>query len=497
MFIGLGISFLRATASVVAVTIIDWSATAATSAWATGANWVGGVAPSNDTISHTAQFNQASYLTGPDAGTTSVEGIVIGAASAPLTIAGTALTVGADGVVNNSANAVTISSPLAGSMAVTQNGANTLTLSGAGTYTGGVRVNAGTVVVNVGSALGTTTGTTLGAASGSADATLQINSGLTANNGITSASGSSGVRTITKNSGAGTSTMSGGLTATGSLTFDVKGGIISRTSGAITGSATITVSNSAMGTQANEYLNLAVANAGYTGLIIITSNGTVRSTGGVSNASSVQINSGGLLQITPVTTTLTGLNDNAGAGGTINVTSTNRQLNLTGSGTYSFNGIYIGAGCLFNKTGSGTQTLGGVSTNTGANTVSGGTLYLTNGARPGTGTVTLSSTAKLGCILTGGVASTATIGNLTMSGTSCKLEFQSTASAMSKFTVTGTTVLTAGTIDFPAGITTNGTYDIIVSTGAMSGTNPTVGTNGTGKTLVIQRTGNTLQVVVS
>jgi len=48
-----------------------------------------------------------------------------------------------------------------------------------------------------------------------------------------------------------------------------------------------------------------------------------------------------------------------------------------------------------------------------------------------------------------------------------------------------------------SGSPTNGVYDIIVATGVMSGTLPTIASNTTGKTLALSQVGNTLKVTVS
>ncbi len=84
-------------------------------AWATGTNWVGGTAPANSLTTDTVVFDTTgSYTFQPNAGTTSIAGITIGANSATgLNISGTALSIGAAGVTMNSgAGTATISSPV-------------------------------------------------------------------------------------------------------------------------------------------------------------------------------------------------------------------------------------------------------------------------------------------------------------------------------------------------------------------------------------------------
>jgi len=111
---------------------IYWDGSAST-AWATGTNWDGNVAPANDLVTDIAIFDLASYPNQPDAGTTSISGIQIGDglnATNPLTIGGTALTIGSGGItVNAEAGAATISAPvtLGSSQTWTNNSANALT----------------------------------------------------------------------------------------------------------------------------------------------------------------------------------------------------------------------------------------------------------------------------------------------------------------------------------------------------------------------------------
>jgi hypothetical protein len=86
------------------------------SAWASGSNWVGGTPPSNDTTSDLAAFVFGSLPSfQPNAGTTSIAGIVIGDGSTLVPafgIAGTSLTIGGSGIAQLAASgSTTISSP--------------------------------------------------------------------------------------------------------------------------------------------------------------------------------------------------------------------------------------------------------------------------------------------------------------------------------------------------------------------------------------------------
>jgi autotransporter-associated beta strand protein len=188
-----------------AQTVIDWSATAGTTAWATGANWVGSSAPANSLTGNIAQFNQSTYTSQPSYGTTSIAGIIVGNGSTAvgaLTLSGTQLNIGASGIdikaqsgtvalnnavrlgasqtwTNNSASLFTVGASISnvgnitpftltidgsgnttttgaitnggatGTTAIIKNGSGILTLSNTGsntnTFTGGLTINAGTV----------------------------------------------------------------------------------------------------------------------------------------------------------------------------------------------------------------------------------------------------------------------------------------------------------------------------------------------------------------
>src|SRR5258708_2377185 len=89
------------TASAVQATVIDWSATAGTTSWSTGSNWVGGTAPASSLTTDIARFDKTSYLNQPTSGTRSINGIQIGdgtTATAVLTLTNTALSIGGSGI---------------------------------------------------------------------------------------------------------------------------------------------------------------------------------------------------------------------------------------------------------------------------------------------------------------------------------------------------------------------------------------------------------------
>jgi autotransporter-associated beta strand protein len=172
-----------------------------------------------------------------------------------------------------------------------------------------------------------------------------------------------------------------------------------------------------------------------------------------------------------------------------------------GSGTYNGiirNGLANGQIMKFTKEGTGVQVLTGTSPYTGITVINGGTLG-------GTGTLsgTVSTRINAGARIMGGTgtgsAGIFNVRNLIFtSGTNAAIDVYSNGTTLSRVAVTGTCAL--GTISrinllqaMPAG-----TFDIITSTGAMTGTVPTIGTNSSGRTVssITVIGGNTLRIVL-
>jgi len=89
-------------------------------------------------------------------------------------------------------------------------------------------------------------------------------------------------------------------------------------------------------------------------------------------------------------------------------------------------------------------------------------------------------------------------GNLTLGNTYSYLNINSTTTTVSTIAVTGNVDLTstAGQLNLLNALNA-GTYTIISCTGTMSGTNPILGTNNTGRTISIQRSGQNLIIVAT
>lgn len=305
-------------------------------------------------------------------------------------------------------------------------GASPLLLNGANTFTGGLTIQEGTVVGGTSaSALGGSgTGlVTLGHTTGTANAALLSATNLAYANAITVAAGSSGTATI-GNSGnsaalfSGTVTMNKGLTLTSTGTGSVT------LSGPLVGAFDLTVTGSS-----GNSAQLSGNNASFTGDVLVNS-GTLRmgSTTALSVVNTVSVASGATFDLNARNTTIEGLNTGTGIV-TNTSTTTAATLTLGGSGSYSFAGS-LRATTTGNlsviKTGTGTQTLTGLSLYTGATTVSGGTLQLdlgtnTTGVLASTSALTLSG-GTLGVRGAATGVSTQTLGNLTLTaGTSSSI----------------------------------------------------------------------------
>lgn len=286
---------------------------ATTSNWSDGANWDLGL-PTSDLANTFLIFDGANRLTPVQDLTLSANSLTFAASAGSFSITGTGvLTIGAGGIVNNSAVAQTFAAPITlgaaqawtnngaglltingavtnganlltingsgnttiggivgnGSGGITKSGTGTLTLSGVNTFTGNLSILSGTVI-------GTTSASAFGAGTiiigdtaGSANATLNGGFAGTFTRPITVASGNTGTATITSSAAAifsGAVTLSshglslspaasnlnltGGITGTGNLTLNATGaGIITIATASVNMTGTIT--NSGAGTATN------------------------------------------------------------------------------------------------------------------------------------------------------------------------------------------------------------------------------------------------------
>jgi fibronectin-binding autotransporter adhesin len=380
-------------------TVIDWSSTASTTAWATGSNWVGNTAPANSLVTDIARFDKTSYLNQPNSGTTSINGIQIGdgtTAAAVLTLTNTALSIGGSGITmfanagaatltgglvkiganqswsNDSSSLLTISSSITNIANTTP---FTLTLNGSGT--GGTTI--GGIISD-----GGTTGTTAVTVNRTGGGTVTL-SGVNTYTGVTTLT----LGTL-KLSGSGTlGSTSGALTVNGG-TLDLNG--TSQGVGNFTGSGgtilnnstgtnvTLTIGNN-NGTGGN-YSGVIADHTSGTGTVALTKtgtgtltlSGTNTFTGGVTlNAGTLSISSDANLGASSGSITF--------GGGTLAATNnvvSSRAINMSGAGTFSPS---------FGKT---LEESGAVSGNGNLTVAGNGTLILSGSGSNGTGTTTLS-----------------------------------------------------------------------------------------------------------
>ena len=394
----------------------------------------------------------------------SMTGNVFVANGATLTIDQTL--VGANGVLSNG---------IAGAGPVTiTTGAYTLTLSGASTYTGGTTLTAGsTVIVGSNGAFGTNT---------------------VAMNDSTSLNFTGGVG------------VSNAITVTGDPDFSAATATTSVISGAITGSGSVTINNTAGNTGTIEFTNTGNA---YTGTTTVEAGELLGGVAGAfSAASATTVNSGAILDLGGFAQTI---NSVTLTGGTIQNGSLTGAISSAGG---TVNGI--GGSTSLEATASATPTMmEGSNTYTGATTVdTGATLSGADGtnvfsaASPTTvnGTLdlggnsqTVGSLAGTGIVANSGASGTAT---LTNQGASSEFDgvIQDGATAVTALTqnapgntltLTGTNTYTGATTIAAGALALSGSGSIANSSGVSLATGGVFDISQTTAGASIQSLGNT------
>jgi len=382
-------------------------------AWDTStALWSNGSVDSiwNNAGNNTAVFGSSNGAAGTvTVGTITAGGLIFNAAtSGSYLLSGGTLTLGGTTpTITTNANAE-IASAIAGATGLTKEGSGVLTLSGTNTFTGGLKLNAGTVSFSVAGNLSSGAVTFgsgalrfLGGATtynpvsrtwvvGTSGATFDLaNSGsnYVAYSGTMNFSGS-GARTITLSG-------SGNSTGTSSVNMVISDG---------TGGATSVVKNGSTSwllAGANTYTGSTTVNAG----ILFLS-------GSLSTQSTVYIAAGASIRLAS-DQTLGNLQDGVGGGGQLaRAYSGGTSTATIQSGRFSGQIYDVGTGRVtaVAKTTAGMLRLSGtINTYTGGTTISGGTLLINNASGTGLGvgsvTVTNATLGGNGYSALGGTAS--------------------------------------------------------------------------------------------
>lgn len=344
--------------------------------------------------------------------------------------------------VNN--QTATIGVVLAGNDGLTKAGTGILVLGATNTYTGGTSISGGTLTISNINALGTGNALSVpSASSGVLD--LQVTGTQTLNTGTVNLDGT--LRIVRSGGTAGSTVVSGGLSGAGGLQIDTSPGAIT----------TSPYHRTSFGTGTTAFDNFSGSISVLSGGNLALFNGTLTN----ANSNTVDIASGGYVSLLGGSTTYIGGLSGAGTI-TKNSGSTNATLSIASgifSGTIVQNALSGGGTVIVTKSGSGTLTLSGANTYTGATTVSGGTLSVTGSLAGTTTTVqtggTLGGTGTLGGAVTvqsggtiapgtGGIG-TLTLGSktLSLSGTAA-MQVGRSSGSLSNDKVTGITTVTYG-----------------------------------------------------
>jgi autotransporter-associated beta strand protein len=329
----------------------------------------------------------------------------------PLNLGTGAVPLSANRTLTTTANTLTVGGVISGAFSLTKNGAGTVILTGANTYTGITTITTGTLSLGNGG----TSGSVSGIIPNNATAGRIINNAaliINRSNAYTITGNISGSGSVTK-SGAGALALSGlntysGLTtlsagtlninsvsAIGTGTFTISAGTIDNTSG---GAITLSTNNAQNWNADFTFTGTNPLNLG-TGAVALSANRTLTTTantltvgGVIGGAFSLTKNGAGTLTLTGANT-YTGITTvsagtlsigSGGATGSIssNVTN-NATLAFNRSDAYTYTGIISGNGAV-TKLGIGTLTLTGTNTYTGITNVNTGTLNIQNSSALGT-----------------------------------------------------------------------------------------------------------------
>ena len=348
-----------------------------------------------------------------------------------------------------------------GTLSLLKTGTNTITLSGANTYSGTTTVNAGTLQIGSGG-----TGGTLGGGNVTNNAILKLNR----SNTLTIANAIDGTGSLVQ-AGSGTAVLTGTNTYSGTTTVSAgtlqigDGGTVGTLGpGNVTDNATLSFNRSDAVTVANVI--------GGTGSLVQAGTGTLKLTGANTYAGNTTVSAGTLIigaaGVLPSGTGKgnlivngTGLLDLNGLSYTVNGLSGSGTVDSIVGGTLTFTVGANNAGGTFSgviknsagtlsllKTGSGTIVLSGANTFAGTTTVSAGTLQIGAGGTTGNlgpGNVTNNATLNFNR------SDSLTVANA-ISGTGNLVQAGSGTTVLTAAnTYAGTTTVSAGTLQIGAG----------------------------------------------
>jgi autotransporter-associated beta strand protein len=354
---------------------------------------------------------------------------------------GGSIVLGSGTLTTSSSSNTTLASVISGTGGFTRAGTGTIILTGANTYTGGTTISGGTLQLGNGGATGSIAGNVVN------NGTLAVS--RTANTYLFFAGEISGTGSVSVLSGifdvTGTNTYTGGTTVASGAELDIANG---GTAGSITGN--IANSGAVIFNRSDSYT--------YSG--IISGTGTVGKSGGASGTLILT----GANTYTGTTTIYNGTLQ-IGAGGT----SGSIVSDVTGGSTLSFNrsdsltyaGV-VSSTVALTQTGTGTTILTGANTYTGGTTIAAGTLQIGAGGTAGSITGNVANSGTLAFNRTDAVTFAGVVSG---TGGLSKLA-TNTLILTGANTYTGTTTISAGTLQIGAG----GTAGSIAGNVANSGT---------------------------
>jgi fibronectin-binding autotransporter adhesin len=399
----------------------------------------------------------------------------------------------------------TISSTLQGIANYTKKGNANLTLTGNNSYSGTLTISQGGIYASATNAMGTSPVILGDANTGTSNIEWRWAGSTQPSTSLTVSNLGTGTVTIGAYS-VGLNTQHSGNIALGRdvILFDGSNdrssfeGIISGTVSSITINGTGSYSNSTgRGARVTFDNNLN----SFTGKIFVLSGKAFQfNASNAANSNAIECNGdiviNSFVTITPVMGTLTGsgrvaIHPETSADASFTIGNDNE------SGAFSGTIIDGGGEMSIIKVGTGTQLLTSTSSFNGTTTIN-------NGVLGGTGTLSNSATTIVnsnGKIMGGlglGNAGVFTTEDLVFSnGSTAAINVYSNGSALSRVQVNGTCNLgTTSKVNLMQAMPT-GTYNIISSTGNMSGTVPTLGTNLSGRSVSITRVGRNLRVTLS